>query len=249
MWGNPKNPSSAKGSKRSIPTCVGEPLAHSPSILMARVYPHVCGGTLCDTWINSLVSGLSPRVWGNHNRKFLPFEHCGSIPTCVGEPCPRWRGLPRPWVYPHVCGGTKGWRPQHELILGLSPRVWGNPSVKPYRSINDGSIPTCVGEPRKPVQQCQTKRVYPHVCGGTSLRIKLPSIQAGLSPRVWGNLESNRIAQSPLRSIPTCVGEPHIDNNCTPLSGSIPTCVGEPLPKAAWGNSQGVYPHVCGGTI
>ena len=65
VWGNPLVPDLAVVLPGSIPTCVGEPRGSLMRSTWARVYPHVCGGTLSSPRRGAWLLGLSPRVWGN----------------------------------------------------------------------------------------------------------------------------------------------------------------------------------------
>ena len=192
----------------SIPTCVGE-----TGGLGGLVLPH---------------QGLSPRVWGNPDDVAQVYPDARSIPTCVGEPgivsCVEY--LHR--VYPHVCGGTQQQTFDQGSRLGLSPRVWGNHLARRQQGGQLGSIPTCVGEPRRQHLGLTHTQVYPHVCGGTAMPGDTGRGAAGLSPRVWGNRAGR--------------------GSDPPGVGSIPTCVGEPTPAGARSGLVWVYPHVCGGT-
>ena len=76
--------------------------------------------------------------------------------------------------------------------------------------------------------ESQPLRVYPRVCGGTSLTTLNSSSINGLSPRVRGNRMSGTFSQ--------------------PRRGSIPACAGEPDAGADVFDTAGVYPRVCGGT-
>ena len=91
-----------------------------------------------------------------------------------------------------------------------------------------GSIPACAGEPSSNGRMCAGCRVYPRVCGGTGVPIRLDLSDPGLSPRVRGN----RAMADQLR------GE----------NGSIPACAGEPATLGQPTSAPGVYPRVCGGT-
>ena len=71
-------------------------------------------------------------------------------------------------------------------------------------------------------------RVYPRVCGGTSLALWSFGSPQGLSPRVRGNRQE-RAAR---------VDDP----------GSIPACAGEPIEIRTRSIARWVYPRVCGGT-
>ena len=50
---------------RSIPACAGEPRGSDDLVVPGGVYPRVCGGTPCLTWLRCGGGGLSPRVRGN----------------------------------------------------------------------------------------------------------------------------------------------------------------------------------------
>ena len=109
----------------SIPACAGEPpepavtglqLGLSPRVrgniqpmlppAQLKVYPRVCGGTICAGSLGPLATGLSPRVRGNPDKEYVSAVGVGSIPACAGEPRTPWTPLRREPVYPRVCGGT-----------------------------------------------------------------------------------------------------------------------------------------------
>ena len=46
------------------------------------------------------------------------------------------------------------------------------------------------------------------MCGGTAEKDYYKKLNEGLSPRVRGNLEQQRIPDLVIRSIPACAGEP-----------------------------------------
>ena len=117
--------------QRSIPACAGEPQRLSASGQRLWVYPRVCGGTGRTKATLKGVGGLSPRVRGNLEFLNAFPTFLGSIPACAGEP--RLRRLPAlpSAVYPRVCGGTTDRPTSAYEMVGLSPRVRGNPCVHP----------------------------------------------------------------------------------------------------------------------
>ena len=132
---------------RSIPACAGEPTCAAAQSAHPRVYPRVCGGTATCACCQTSRIGLSPRVRGNRRGMAVTALRWGSIPACAGEPlsyrdAPCWRT-----VYPRVCGGTQPRRSDVSAVLGLSPRVRGNPVTMPDTLFGLGSIPACAGEP------------------------------------------------------------------------------------------------------
>ncbi len=152
----------------------------------------------------------------------------GSIPACAGEPRPDGVGCHNFKVYPRVCGGTILTSLLVLSMLGLSPRVRGNPSPICPTSCRTRSIPACAGEPIARSRIRRVLAVYPRVCGGTAPPIFFSFPFDGLSPRVRGN---------------------HIIRpNVSDIVRSIPACAGEPKRPSAAHNLKKVYPRVCGGT-
>ena len=213
------------------------------------VYPRVCGGTWDCQQSSHSCGGLSPRVRGNLLERGGTRRGLRSIPACAGEPLCQNRSTPRPMVYPRVCGGTSWLKPGAISSSGLSPRVRGNHSTCRQTLPGTRSIPACAGEPAAGGSRCTGCRVYPRVCGGTSTGMSRPHSQAGLSPRVRGNLYVKNFSTSPWGSIPRVCGgtpkaifetgvlkglSPRVRGNLHPSGPgtepcrSIPACAGEP---------------------
>ena len=168
----------------------------------------MCGGTASESSTKRMVRGLSPRVRGNPAIGAAFTFQNRSIPACAGEPPARCRRAAFGGVYPRVCGGTR-LAIRHTLgSSGLSPRVRGNPRTKAEEIFNARSIPACAGEPVSNSVFASAARVYPRVCGGTSLAVSSIPLAAGLSPRVRGNLGLSRLPILLAWSIPACAGEP-----------------------------------------
>ena len=187
VWGNPGGQTQRFAYAGSIPTCVGQPPCANRGLLPITVYPHVCGATSVHKASRLPMPGLSPRVWGNRETADAYSAYCRSIPTCVGQPSISSAFGLIVKVYPHVCGATNVSEEQMPIDMGLSPRVWGNQNGMNCRLVSLGSIPTCVGQPVRPVPGCRGYTVYPHVCGATAFPSSIRIRPAGLSPRVWGN--------------------------------------------------------------
>ena len=176
------------------------------------------------TWL----PGLSPRMRGN----LAATTECRcrerSIPAYAGEP--RHQRNPRPTqrVYPRVCGGTTRWHHIAAAVLGLSPRMRGNPlkGGGGYETLR--SIPAYAGEPDRLMNVHRIITVYPRVCGGTVPSTIRHASSGALSPRMRGN----RTVGGSLPRSPR----------------SIPAYAGEPASASARSRSSRVYPRVCGGT-
>ena len=134
------------------------------------------------------LTGLSPRLRGNPMRAEPEFADAGSIPAPAGEPW--WRTIPpmpEP-VYPRACGGTWGDIRDARGVIGLSPRLRGNPYGLWWGAVQG--------------------RVYPRACGGTSVNSVTFAGLIGLSPRLRGNLSLADPRVSTYGSIPAPAGEP-----------------------------------------
>ena len=107
-----------------------------------------------------------------------------------------------------MCGGTQEGVVTLVAILGLSPRVRGNPDSDACIEIGQRSIPACAGEPSPHTKYESQRPVYPRVCGGTFLIVVTPGLTLGLSPRVRGNRGGVRFRAEHPGSIPACAGEP-----------------------------------------
>ena len=172
-------------------------------------------------------------------------------------------------VYPRVCGGTFSTARTEGSAMGLSPRVRGNPQLRPVGRQSRGSIPACAGEPRSLASTLACHWVYPRVCGGTSSEAFLAYDSKGLSPRVRGNPGNTdmlktlgglypRVCGGPRRAgafaIQTrvyprvCGGTTSTGFGLPGCVGLSPACAGEPRPPYMTASFKGVYPRVCGGT-
>ena len=113
-------------------------------------------------------------------------------------------------------------------MVGLSPRMRGNPEYPAGRCHPRRSIPAYAGEPRPSGRRNAPPEVYPRVCGGTVRTQAGDVAPQGLSPRMRGNHYPAQNARTRARSIPAYAGEPSIVSPPTP--------------------THRVYPRVCGGT-
>ncbi len=227
--GNLRRGCSDSRTDRSIPACAGEPGYRQGKPTRYPVYPRVCGGTAQDRINGHRQIGLSPRVRGNHDRREPHTANDRSIPACAGEPQQSAIRRSSPQVYPRVCGGTDIRVQLAGQLIGLSPRVRGNPDHRATWRCRLRSIPACAGEPNVGLRKLRGCRVYPRVCGGTRLSEPGLSVSRGLSPRVRGNPIYTNVNSLSKRSIPACAGEPH--------------------PPGGIGIAESVYPRVCGGTF
>ena len=133
-------------------------------------------------------------------------QHLRIIPTRVGT---RF-GTLRLWRilrdHPHACGDKQKISRLSGLVVGSSPRVWGQ--VKSAIGIFDTYriIPTRVGTRINPFFFSSPTRDHPHACGDKFFPAHDNLGQTGSSPRVWGQAIILRCADTLSRIIPTRMG-------------------------------------------
>ena len=152
-------------------------------------------------------------------------------------------------VYPRACGGTRTESEVAIWIAGLSPRVRGNHPAVVVGRLVDGSIPARAGEPWSPPTRARSRQVYPRACGGTGDHLGPGCVARGLSPRVRGNLVSQKPPTIWVGSIPARAGEPADARDARLIGGSIPARAGEPAQALSRPGPYAVYPRACGGTF
>ena len=228
MRGNHGRPVDDLALLGSIPAHAGEPTRDVWDGSRFRVYPRACGGTRWATWGCPSELGLSPRMRGNPGHSACGWEVVGSIPAHAGEPSAATALRPCSRVYPRACGGTTSGCRLADQERGLSPRMRGNLRHPSSVDTSTGSIPAHAGEPGYGPHCPSPRRVYPRACGGTLTTLHLMPREAGLSPRMRGNLHEGLA----LRRNP----------------GSIPAHAGEPISSLLALSRSRVYPRACGGT-
>ena len=85
-----------------------------------------------------------------------------------------------------MCGGSPEQARHSATLQGLSPRVRGKPTTAELEFPASGSIPACAGEALNPPPKLPMGRVYPRVCGGSTMCFPMNCPTIGLSPRVRG---------------------------------------------------------------
>ena len=134
----------------------------------------------------------------NRNAAFIPTRVGNSIVAVV-----RARRL---LVHPHARGEQAYRGTERDYKDGSSPRAWGTGGEGQAVESKDRFIPTRVGNSSPPSRPSGCATVHPHargeqLCdGGISHRL------AGSSPRAWGTAVAGELGASPLRFIPTRVG-------------------------------------------
>ena len=150
----------------------------------------------------------------------------GIIPTRVGTSNSLWTSTQINEDHPHACGDKYNSSDSVGAVKGSSPRVWGQAMTVEKAFLNCRIIPTRVGTRWIAVINLAVNEDHPHACGDKAFSSDIEELEAGSSPRVWGQVNIPCRAGVRLRIIPTRVG----------TSKKIK---GRPLPPRD-------HPHACG---
>ena len=177
--------------------------------------------------------------------------------------------MSKPTVYPRECGATGCRVPPGHKLVGLSPRVRGNPKAAASVVVPFGSIPASAGQPVPISETYRLTPVYPRECGATHRcrywrhlhRRSIPASAGQPSPprsppayspvypRECGATESNCY-----RPYPGVGLSPRVRGNLLDLflepghHRSIPASAGQPKTWTRRFPSISVYPRECGAT-
>ncbi len=151
-------------------------------------------------------AGSSPRMWGTPGHSTICRQFVRFIPTHVGNTSTN-AGRPQGGaVHPHACGEHGQTHPEHLVMTGSSPRMWGTLEYGQHISGGIRFIPTHVGN-TPTFFTCEARLpVHPHACGEHLGSIQVYKLDGGSSPRMWGTRRGDQSAPAAIRFIPTHVG-------------------------------------------
>ena len=174
--------------------------------LLDRDHPHAYGDKQSAFNFYHIITGSSPRVWGQAETLREDLSLPRIIPTRMGT---RFLFAPQALSaldHPHAYGDKRSYVSVRQRIRGSSPRVWGQASSRKNTAAPCGIIPTRMG-----TSVCKTRTVliyqdHPHAYGD-KMRLIAPNIQsAGSSPRVWGQVTMFYKDNTIMGIIPTRMG-------------------------------------------
>ena len=145
MWGQGDLLDIGQDESRIIPTRVGTSYYLYYTFLLSADHPHACGDKFQEMFYVDTRKGSSPRVWGQVLDQQACYDSHGIIPTRVGT---RLTDLIRFLLtedHPHACGDKTIMKEKLLDLLGSSPRVWGQASIRTILMNFLRIIPTRVG--------------------------------------------------------------------------------------------------------
>ena len=104
LWGTHDYVQDTYGSRRFIPTLVGNTLIIISQWYWLTVHPHACGEHSFSTHSASIPAGSSPRLWGTQNCTARHQSPTRFIPTLVGNTVNAVVNDSNNAVHPHACG-------------------------------------------------------------------------------------------------------------------------------------------------
>ena len=197
----------------------------------ARDHPRMCGEHL------GLAIGLQPRlgssphVRGTRGRWFAFWRSCGIIPACAGNTAVLTDSCFSKRDHPRMCGEHPADHSETIEDLGSSPHVRGT-LVEGGRPVGQqGIIPACAGNTRRPSTLCLATWDHPRMCGEHIGRYTSFIGQPGSSPHVRGTHEMLDGADRNAGIIPACAGNTLGTLILCRLCGDHPRMCGEHLDK------------------
>ena len=145
MWGTRPGCTASRGSRRFIPTHVGNTSRGGRCPRLRTVHPHACGEHGITVRCLRVRTGSSPRMWGTRCPWVLGFVSHRFIPTHVGNTSAAVKKLRRGSVHPHACGEHRNQGRGRRGGYGSSPRMWGTRKFAGQYGLRDRFIPTHVG--------------------------------------------------------------------------------------------------------
>ena len=217
VWGQVNSDGVPVSSDRIIPTRMGTSLPLQKLLYPSKDHPHAYGDKIWQNGTKHQFKGSSPRVWGQAIIVKQKMLACGIIPTRMGTSfymCSK-RQVSRD--HPHAYGDKTDYISMTELLIGSSPRVWGQVYYTCRNTIQLGIIPTRMGTSHFIPIFCCICKDHPHAYGDKYREIKVKKGKSGSSPRVWGQARSSNKYNQYLRIIPTRMG-----TSC--FFRAVPTC-------------------------
>jgi len=176
-------------------------------------HPHARGENFRLVLFHPLLSGPSPRTWGEPPMVMSEWATARTIPTHVGRTVLPASTVGIPSDHPHARGENSPADSHDVPTIGPSPRTWGEP--KSFNSVAGGNrtIPTHVGRTLHVPPFSNRSADHPHARGENRGPVAIESQGYGPSPRTWGELCRRAHEDAPGRTIPTHVGRTAIQSH------------------------------------
>ena len=129
--------------------------------------------------------------------------------------------------HPHACGDKDTRFLSFFMLSGSSPRVWGQALDVMEKYVRSRIIPTRVGTSFRAVYTYSHLQDHPHACGDKTDARVFNFRNEGSSPRVWGQVDNERLRVANYGIIPTRVGTSTSYNSNGSLERDHPHACGD----------------------
>ena len=145
MWGQDRLPCRRHLLFGIIPTRVGTRRRGCVTACRTWDHPHACGDKTNILARPLITRGSSPRVWGQVSFNKCANLHIRIIPTRVGTRLSKHLVDRTVRDHPHACGDKISAMICVAVLIGSSPRVWGQANGRMDIMCKQRIIPTRVG--------------------------------------------------------------------------------------------------------
>ncbi len=164
-WGERSDTDEDNRTLRTIPTRVGRTPGGVSRERAKTDHPHARGENSAACPSNEVVTGPSPRAWGELGVKCVALAASRTIPTRVGRTSAPYPDRKKISDHPHARGENASDSRVHDLKRGPSPRAWGERKQGRPRMPARRTIPTRVGRTLPICLALSASPDHPHARG------------------------------------------------------------------------------------
>ena len=149
-------------------------------------------------------------MWGQADILYLRATNSRIIPTRVGTSDEKHNARYGIRDHPHACGDKPVRIWLYWIVIGSSPRVWGQATRLLSNRVMFGIIPTRVGTRTRAKRKTAIGGDHPHACGDKMSVNTLTVFVIGSSPRVWGQVDKKDRRRTQRKDHPHACGDKNV---------------------------------------
>ena len=165
MRGKAGTESSTPTSARITPAYAGKRNGQSPTMLLRRDHPRVCGEKCSDHIDKGMIEGSPPRMRGKVLCICPLFCVLGITPAYAGKRAEQAHSMSCSEDHPRVCGEKSGSCFFLSIVLGSPPRMRGKASITEIDTSKARITPAYAGKSRPDFPDLRPAWDHPRVCG------------------------------------------------------------------------------------
>ena len=164
-WGERAKSAQPRHKPRTIPTRVGRTIAIYASCIIQTDHPHAGGENSLRPSLSPASPGPSPRGWGEPYTPIFNHSPHRTIPTRVGRTKKDTKCDKQSSDHPHAGGENHSTAVGISVVVGPSPRGWGERGAEVNDAFVHRTIPTRVGRTPAPKGPKVMLADHPHAGG------------------------------------------------------------------------------------